>query len=355
MQVAYKEINLSALEHNLNIVKTMDKSAKILSMVKADAYGHGLVTCAYALHHSDALGVARLDEAIQIRQVGITTDVVLMEGCFDKQELRTAIAYDFQIAIHNKEQLQLLQSEKLNEVLTVWLKYDSGMCRLGFNDKEYIDAYNVLSGDPLIELRLFTHMACADEPNNQRTSQQINQFVELTHDFCSLKSIANSAVILNGTNGYDWVRPGIMLYGVSPFLHRTGKELGLLPVMNFKTKVIAVKKIKANAFVGYGGRWQSTRDINLAVLAIGYGDGYPRSATNGTPVMINNEIFPLVGTVSMDMITVDLGPTTEVEVGDTATLWGDNLPVEIVARHANTIGYELLTRLTSRVKSIVNL
>ncbi|NVK24749.1 MAG: alanine racemase [Gammaproteobacteria bacterium] len=361
--VAY--ISRSALRHNLTRVQTFAKSAKVLAMVKANGYGHDAVEVAKTLinieNPVDAFGVARINEALVLRQANIQVPIVLMEGCFNKEELLCASEQQFEIVLHNKEQLQHLLSTTLPKPLRVWLKLDTGMGRVGFNQVELSEAINQLKGNAnVIEpFTCMTHFACADQLNDERSRQQLAKFnsvVEANQPLLSYSCANSAAIIANPNAHFEWVRPGIMLFGSSPIQDTVCSDYDLQPVMSLRSIVIAVRNVKAGETVGYGARWTAQKDTQVAVVAMGYGDGYPRNAKDGTPVMINGVIYPLAGRVSMDMITVDVGLNSEIKMGDPVTLWGidelsgEVLPAERVAGYADTISYEMFCNLAARVE-----
>ncbi|MCO7226445.1 alanine racemase [Pleionea sp. CnH1-48] len=344
-------IDLSALRHNLSIARQLAPKSSTMAVVKANAYGHGLLPVARALSAADALAVACLEEAVEIRQAGIHAPIVLLEGFIDQSELDMASLYNLQTVIHHQAQIDILAKSSSTQPLIVWLKLDSRMNRLGFDEESYLQAYQALKNLPQVkEIRLMTHLACADEISNDKTSQQLSLFKRLVHDKNELKTVANSAAVLAWPEShYDWVRPGILLYGCSPLSNRVGADHKLQPVMTLESRLIAIKSIKKGDSVGYGAHWVADKDSYIGIVAIGYGDGYPRHAKNGTPVWINGRLAKLAGRVSMDMIAIDLGSEASDSLGDRVVLWGSELPVEEVARHADTIPYTLLCGVTSRV------
>jgi alanine racemase len=351
MDLTVAEISLKALKHNLERVRSLAPDSKVLAMIKADAYGHGIEAIAKALPDADALGVARVGEAIELREAGVSSELVLMEGCFDLEEYQQAAVYNLQLVIHTQQQLEAFLELDLTAPLKVWLKLDTGMHRLGFDTDEFHQALSQLkqSSNCHPDIVLMSHMACADDISSSMNQLQVDEFVEAVAKQPYALSMANSATIISMPDmRLDWVRPGLLLYGCSPMVGHVAQDHGLQPVMTFSTKVIAVKTVKAGEFVGYGSRWQATQDTHIAVLAVGYGDGYPRHAQDGTPVMIKGVRYPLVGRVAMDMMTVDIGDT-HIQVGDEAILWGGELPAEEVATHADTISYTLFCGITRRV------
>ncbi|MGH8320919.1 MAG: alanine racemase [Gammaproteobacteria bacterium] len=346
-------INLSALRHNLQRARTLAPHSRIMAMVKANAYGHGIAAAARALSQADAFGVASLDEALAIRHAGLAHPIVLLEGVFAATELENAARNGCEVVVHDAHQLALLEASYLEKALGVWLKIDSGMHRLGFPARETHAVWEQLSAARAVRgpVRLMTHLARADEPANPHTRTQLEVFAAATAGIQAERSIANSAGILAWpTSHADWVRPGILLYGVSPFAGRCGTEEDLVPAMTMCTTLIAVKQVRTGEAVGYGGAWIAPYDTRIGIAAIGYGDGYPRHAPNGTPVLVNGVRVPLVGHVAMDMIAVNLNDLPNAAVGDPVVLWGPELPVEEIAHAAGTIPYELLCGVTQRVK-----
>jgi alanine racemase len=323
-----------------------------MAVVKANAYGHGLVATALCLADADAFAVARLDEALALRSAGVRKPIVLLEGVFDAEQLHEAARHNLEIVVHEREQLALLERAPAGHRFVVWLKIDTGMNRLGFRPQQVEAALTSLAslGERLFELRLMTHFASADEHDSLLTSQQLARFGELTRGRLLIRSLANSAGVFAWPAAHaDWVRPGLALYGVSPFAEQVGSALGLTAAMRLVSTVIAVREVPAGETVGYGGTWRAQRDSRVAILAGGYGDGLPRSLPNGTPVLVRGQRAALAGRVSMDMIAVDVTNVAEVAVGDPALLWGPELPVEEIAAHAGTISYELLCGVSQRV------
>lgn len=346
-------IDLSALRHNLKQIRRIAPGRSVLAMVKSNAYGHGLERIARALPDAEALGVACLEEGAQLRQAGIKNPIVLMEGLFRPEELARAVEGQFTLIVHHQSQVEMLESYPHIEPITVWLKIDTGMHRLGFAPKMVKEMYHRLMRCSAVKkpIGLMTHFAESDAVDKAPTQNQIEMFNEITKDLEGPRSLANSGGILGWPSAHgDWVRPGIMLYGASPIANRHGGEFGLKPVMSFTSEIIAIHNLKKGERVGYGGTWTCTEDMRVGVVAIGYGDGYPWHANNGTPMLVNGEICPLVGRVAMDMLNVDLRNQPQAQIGDPVVLWGSELPVEVIASHSHTIGYELLTRIALRVR-----
>jgi alanine racemase len=345
-------LDLPALTHNLKRVRDLAPGRRVMAVIKANGYGHGLIRVADALRGSDAFALACLDEALVLHEAGIRHPMVLLEGFFSPQEFPVLSKHRIAAVIHHEDQLRMLESDPPPGPLAVWLKVDSGMHRLGLAPERVAAAYRRLTAVPGVELQgLMTHLASADERDSPMTLQQLDCFARATAGIKEAKSIANSAAILAWPQSHaDWVRPGIMLYGVSPFADQTGADHGLRPAMALHSQLMAVNRFKRGERVGYGGEWHCPEDMTVGVVAIGYGDGYPRHARGGTPVLVNAQRAPLIGRVSMDMICVDLRSQPEARVGDPVCLWGPALPVEEIARCAETIPYELLCRVTSRVR-----
>jgi alanine racemase len=349
-------INLSALRQNLDQIRKMAPDSSVLAMVKSNAYGHGIERIALALPDADALGVAALEEGMQLRRAGVENAIVLMEGLFCADELSKVVSDNFTIVVHQISQVEMLEKAGKIKPVSIWLKINTGMHRLGFDPNEVEAVHRRLTKCKAVKkpIGLMTHFAESDSLDRAPTLQQIELFNKATADFTGPRSLSNSAGIIAWPSAHaDWVRPGIMLYGASPFAAHRGVEHHLHPVMSLSSELIAIHQLAKNNKVGYGGTWTCPEDMRIGVVAIGYGDGYPRHAKNGTPVLVNGRPCPLVGRVSMDMVTVDLRTQPEAKVGDPVLLWGPGLPVEVVAEHSDTSGYELLTRTTQRVPVVV--
>ena len=346
-------VNLSALQHNFQVARNAAPHSRLMAIIKANAYGHGLLQVARALHAADAFGVATVDEAVSLREAGVPQPVVLLEGFSSAEELHLIRAYNLQSVIHEPGQIKLLERHS-GKPVTVWLKLDTGMHRLGFDPGQCSGIMHRLMACENVEqpIKLMTHLSCADDRNSDMTGKQLALFQEAVASCTDLQqSIANSAGILAWPQSHcDWVRPGIMLYGASPFTDDLGSSQGLQTVMTLQSHLISVKTIRKGERVGYGATWIAPNTMTIGVVAIGYGDGYPRHAKSGTPVLVNQKMAHLVGRVSMDMITVDLSTCPDAKVGDPVVLWGEGLPVEMVANHADTIAYELLCGVTRRVR-----
>jgi alanine racemase len=354
---AHAILNLEAVQHNLQMVRRFAPDAKIMAVIKANGYGHGLLRIAEALQNADAFAVARVDEGIRLRKAGIKNRIAVLEGFSCAEELDELLLYQLDAVVHSFTQLEIFESRKEQEACAIWLKLDTGMNRLGFKPQEFNSVFQRLNQCSIISppIRLMTHLANADDKQDATTHKQIRLFNDTvaTVGLENERSIANSAGIIAWKDALtDWVRPGVMLYGISPFPDNTGKQLGLKPVMGLHSRLIAVKPIATGDKVGYSGTWVCEKPTTLGVVAVGYGDGYPRYAKAGTPVLVNGQRVPLIGRVSMDMITVDLATQPNAKPGDPVTLWGDSLAVEEIAFYADTIPYTLVCGVTQRVQIV---
>ena len=355
-------IRLGALQHNLDVIRAAAPGSKVMAVIKANAYGHGMVTVAQHLADVDAFAVARVPEAVELRDNGIRSPIVLLAGFMTPAELQAAIEGGFEPVVHCREQLDMLHDADAGAV-NVWLKFDTGMNRLGFDPEDAPHVIGRVVAAPVVnEMRLMTHLSSADELQCEATERQLQRFRPLIDGFDGSVSIGNTPATFGwpavadaqqefGFNGDNWIRPGLALFGISPFADECGADLGLKPVMQFEARLIAVKRLHAGARVGYKGSYVSDRNSKLGIISAGYGDGYTRHFRSGTPVLINGRKVPLIGHVSMDMIAVDLGPEAEDAIGDIATLWGDGLPVEEVAPWADAIPYELVCGVMHREDS----
>ncbi len=358
MQSVKSIINLDALIHNIGVIKSKLNGSKIVAVVKANAYGHGLVQIAKTLSsHVEAYAVARIEEALSLRSAGIVKPIILLEGFFNEVDIPVIVANNFEVALHSFQLLEQVERAEIPSPVKCWLKLDTGMHRLGVGPDEADEFYNRMMscGNIAKPFGLISHLCTADEPEkSDYTERQIRIFRDFEHAHPGMHTaLANSAGIFSWPESHtDWVRPGIILYGVSPYEDRTGKDLGLRPVMTLTSNLIAVRRLRKGEKVGYGISYEAERDTTLGIVAMGYGDGYPRQTPNGTPVWINGRFAYTAGHVCMDMMFVDLGPDSEDCVGDEVELWGEHLPVEIIAGKVGTIPYELVLKLTSRVEFV---
>ncbi len=372
---AWATIDLTALKKNLSQVSRHCPESQIVPVIKANAYGHGVERVALALKGMHrkfaALAVASLDEAMELRTLGISTPILLLSGFRSREEMDLCLNHKIEPVIHSMYQFEIvdkfLQTEILSGVGRVWVKFNSGMNRLGLDKEQALRVYADLHRHPETEVVLMSHLASADDLENpaavEFTQQQIARFDLLKQQIADSTqgpvqaSLAASAGILElPQTHHQFVRPGFMLYGGSPFANRSAEELGLLPVMTLRAKLIAINNVEAGGTIGYGATHRCEQYTRVGIVSIGYADGYPRSAKNGTPVLINTTQGPrragLLGRVSMDMIAIDLTSLDTVKIGDEAVLWGDGLPADEVAHYADTIAYELFCKVTKRVDFI---
>ncbi len=342
-------IDASALRHNLAVVRRYAPASKVMAVIKANGYGHGLIGVARALSSADAFGVARLEEGLALRNAGIATAIVLLEGVLDSDELQRAQQVSLQLVVHKAEQIELLERSGFGRELEIWVKVDTGMNSLGFRVQELDAVWARVRRLAPKQLRLMTHLAASEVRDGATTAEQLAHFEALHVDSDTQRSIANSAgLIQSARSRADWVRPGLMLYGISPIPDVSATELGLRAAMTLTTQLIAVRTVPAGETVGYGGIWRAQRDSLIGIAAVGYGDGYARNMRSGTPVLVNGRETQVVGRVSMDMTAVDV-TGLDAAVGDVVTLWGPDLPVERVAPYAGTIAYELVCGISQRV------
>ncbi len=352
LNTARVTVDLAALRHNLTVVRQLCPHSKIMAMVKADAYGHGLLPCARALSDANGFAVARLDEALQLRHAGIEQRILLLGTLLDDDELRLCSELNIDVTAHDTASLAQVEKAVMEHPLRVWLELDSGMHRLGFAPTEFAAADRQLHDNSgVIELLHWTHFSDAEDLRNDINDRQLALLQSARAHQDNAVSVANSAAIIARPETHEaWVRPGIMLYGVNPL--RAAHTPTLRAVMSLRANILAIRRIKQGEAVGYNRTWVAPRDSTIATIGIGYGDGYPRHARSGTPVWINDRCMPLVGRISMDSITVDITDHGSVNVGDEAELWGANLSADLVARYASTISYALFTGVTARVQRL---
>ena len=368
-------IDLRALKKNFSQVSAHCPESQIVPVIKANAYGHGVEKVALALNAMHrkcaALAVASMEEAIQLRTLGLSTPILLLSGFRDKAEMDLCLNNKIEPVIHSMYQVEeidkYLQTEIPTGVGRVWVKFNSGMNRLGFDKEQALRVYEDLHKYPETEVVFMSHLASADDPESQSavelTQRQIAEFVSLKQQIANSTqgpvqaSLAASAGILSlPQTHHQFVRPGFMLYGGSPFTNRTAQEIGLLPVMTLRAKIIAINNVEAGGTIGYGATHRCRQSTRVGIVSIGYADGYPRSAKNGTPVLVNTKQGPrragLLGRVSMDTIAIDLTGLDTVKIADDAVLWGDGLSADEVAGYADTISYELFCKVTQRVEFV---
>lgn len=348
-------IDPATLEHNLAIVRRHAPRSRVMAVIKADAYGHGLLRTAEALAEAEGFALLELDAAVRLREAGYRQTILLLEGFFDVDELRWIEQCHLSTVVHHPEQLAMLEAVRRRATLDVFLKLNSGMNRLGFTPKEFPAALERLKANPAVrQITLMTHFACADEPDrNDSIAAQLQCFNQAAGGRYMPRSLANSAAILRFPEAHaDWVRPGIMLYGSSPLANTTAEQLGLQPAMTVSSRIISVQTLRPSDAVGYGHAFRADRSMRVGVVAGGYADGYPRHAPTGTPVLVQGRRTRVLGRISMDMLHVDLSEIEDAGVGSPVTLWGRGMPVDEVARAAGTLGYELLCAIAPRMQRV---
>lgn len=347
-------IDEKALLNNLYVVKSYAPSQKIIAMVKANAYGCGLNKIIPKLAPEVyAFGVACIEEALAVKEIDAEAVCILFEGVFSLEELELAYFHNFQLVIHQQRQLDWLLKTPVNKKIKVWVKVNTGMNRLGFAEEQLDEVMQKIDSCIWVDkpIGILSHLACADDVNNINNLQQLNKFIKISHRYKNtLRSIANSAAIISLPEmQFDAVRPGLMLYGVSPFQNKSACDLGLEPVMRLVSQVTEIHDYKAHAAIGYSGIWQSDNPSRIGIVPIGYADGYPRVVNSLAKVWVSGKMAPIVGRISMDMLTIDLTTCKNVQIGDEVELWGKNISVNEVAATNGTIGYEIISRIGNRV------
>jgi len=341
-------IDLSALKNNLRVVRRTT-SSRVMAVIKANAYGHGLLRVAEALQEAEGFALLDVRDAVALREAGFRQTILLLEGYFSQDELPLMAEYELTSVIHNQLQLAWLDAYPQRNGLSVWLKVNSGMNRLGFMPAEVPAVMERLKSHRAVrEVTLMTHFAQADEAAG--IAAQLQTFKQLASPYRVPQSLANSAAVLRYPAAHgDWVRPGIMLYGSSPFADVSAQQLGLQPVMTLGSELISVRELRAGDAVGYGATFRAENAMRIGIVACGYADGYPRHAATGTPILVNGQRTRTLGRVSMDMLAVDLSDIPDAQAGSRVVLWGEGMPVDEVAAAAGTISYELLCALAQRV------
>ncbi len=347
-------IHLAALRHNLNVAKSAAPNSKLMAVVKANAYGHGLLRAVAGLEHADGFGVIGLNEAVGLREAGFGQTILLLEGIFSADELKTASERDISLVVHCDKQIEMLENASMHWPVGVFLKMNTGMNRLGFTPHRYASALDRLvnckniKGQNRKEITLMTHFATADE--DEGISAALTQFQKATQKLDYPTSLANSAAILRYPETHtDWVRPGIMLYGATPISGTLAGDYGLRPAMTFTSEIIAVQNLEIGESVGYGKRFTAWRKTRVGIVACGYADGYPRHTPSGTAIAVDGKLTQTLGRVSMDMLFADLTDIPQADIGSLVELWGGQVPVDAVAEAAGTVGYELLCAIAPRV------
>ncbi|UHD15150.1 alanine racemase [Thiocapsa bogorovii] len=348
-------IHLDAVRHNYRRAKAMAPGARALAVVKANAYGHGAVAVSRALaEEADGFAVAYLEEGLELRESGIRAPILLLDGIFSPDEMTILDRARLTPVIHSRLQLEWLLAARPEHPLDCWIKMDSGMHRMGFAPEDFAAAYAELADCRHVRsLVLMSHFARADEPNHDYTAQQMRVFEEATAAICAPRSLSNSAAVFAWPRAHgDWIRPGIMLYGASPFEGARGSTASLRPAMTLESALISVRELSPGEPVGYGGRFVCERATRVGVAAIGYADGYPRHAPDGTPVAVKGRMTRIVGRVSMDLVTLDLTGIADAAIGDPVELWGGQVSANAVAEASGTIAYQLFTNISRRVPLI---
>lgn len=369
---AWATIDLNSLRKNLTRVRSLCPESRIYPIIKSNAYGHGMAQAAVALKNSHTnitgFGVATVEEALALREVEAELPILLLNGFVNDDELRECLQKRIEPVVHGTYQMEsverVLAEDILGEDRKFWVKYNTGMNRLGMSESDSLETFLRLQGMPGTKLVLMSHLACADDPDSSQfreiTEQQLASLMKLRGELVSKShqdiecSMAASAGILHWPNTHlDYVRPGVMLYGSSPMANESGEDLGLQPVMTLSSRLISIRDLKAGDAIGYGATYVCDRDTKVGTVSIGYGDGYPRSAQNGTPVLVKTASgitrTRLIGRVSMDMITIDLTGLEDVSIDDEVILWGTGLCADEVAKYCGTIAYELFCKVTPRV------
>jgi alanine racemase len=343
-------IHTAALANNLAIARKFAPKSKIWAVVKANAYGHGLARAFPGLRATDGFGLLDLEEAAKLRELGWAGPILLLEGFFRPTDIDVIDRYSLTTAVHCDEQLRMLEMARLSKPVNIQLKMNSGMNRLGYRPEKYRAAWErARACQGVGQITLMTHFSDADGPRG--IAHQLDAFERGAEGIAGARSLSNSAALLwHADAHFDWVRPGIMLYGASPSgVTADIASIGLKPAMTLQSELIAVQTVDAGSSIGYGSTFTAGKPMRVGVVACGYADGYPRVAPEGTPVIVDGVRTRLVGRVSMDMLTVDLTPCTGVGVGTRVEMWGANLPIDDVAASCGTIGYELMCAIAQRV------
>jgi len=343
-------IRAAAFAHNLGVARAQAGAARVWAVLKANAYGHGLGRAARALSAADGFAILDIDEALALREARVAKPILMLEGFFKPADLAAVARHRLTPVIHSIEQVEMLEKTRLEGTFDVYLKVNSGMNRLGFTVDNVRLAWNALKANPSVEnVTVMTHFADAD--GDSGVAAQLQWFSEMTQPFQAPRSLANSAALLRypAETRADWVRPGIMLYGCSPFAFKSAEDIGLKPAMTLSSEIIGIQNLQPGERVGYGQTYEAGQEMTIGVVACGYADGYPRHAPTGTPVLVAGQRTRTVGRVSMDMLCVDISDIPEAYIGTPVTLWGEGLSCDEVAASAGTVSYQLLCALASRV------
>jgi alanine racemase len=342
-------ISLSALEHNLVVAKSKAPNSKVMAVVKANGYGHGLLNAAKGLRAADGFAILGLDEALALRAAGFKQTILMLEGFFSADELSAISEQSISIVVHSLKQVEMLESANLTAPISIHLKMNTGMNRLGFKPQDFeLVLSRLKTCQNVANITLMEHFATADE--SLGIAKPLAVFKQATQVHQHPQSLANSAALLRFPEAHaDWVRAGIMLYGTSPIAEDSAAKFNLKPVMQFTSEIISVQTLEAGESLGYGHRFTATQKMRIGVVACGYADGYPRHAPNGTPIAVAGKMTQTLGRVSMDMLFVDITAIPEAEIGAHVEMWGNQVSVDDVAHSAETISYELLCAVAPRV------
>lgn len=354
-RAAHVVIDRAAIKHNLQQVRKLVPSAKVMAVIKADGYGHSMETVAAALEAADEFAVTCLDDVARLRSQGFGKPITMLSSTFTVDDLHRMPAQQVRPVVYDLGQLSSLSELDDSANLDLWLKVDTGMGRLGFCIEDaHLIAARLLSHRGISSVSAMTHLSNADIPDHPSNQRQIKSFLKFAqaHDFKELSIMNSAGVVAFADQAQDVIRPGVILYGISPRVGVAAHNLNLRPAMTFKSTLISVKRLPVGSQIGYGSEYTLDSDSRVGVVACGYADGYPRHALSGTPVLINGMIVPLIGRVSMDLITVELGDV-KAQVGDDVILWGNDNPVENIAELSETIAYELVCGITPRVERLV--
>ena len=340
-------IDLQALRHNYELAQSLAPKSKTIPMVKANAYGHGLIESVKAIKSAEGIAILTIEEAAKIRKAGFKNTILLLEGLFAAEDIHQAEKLNLNIVVHNDQQMDYLSDVTLKNPINVHLKINTGMNRLGFPPDQVDYLIENLNANPNVsDITLMTHFATADE--KEGITKQLDCFNRVTNNYNFSSSVANSAALYKFPEArLDWVRPGIMLYGASPFEDISAKEIDVKPVMSLMSKIIAIQDIKKGQAVGYGSNFIAKDDMRIGIVACGYGDGYPRHAKTGTPIFVHDKTTKTVGRVSMDMLYVDLSKIEKAVIGSKVEMWGNHISVDEVAKNSGTVGYELLCNISA--------
>lgn len=355
-------IDLNKIVENYQLVQSLAPDSRNIAVVKADAYGHGIIEVAQFLEPEvPAFAVAFFEEAVMLREAGLLKPIVILQGLHEPEEFEYAATHDCWPMLHSFHQVKIVVSREWSRTLKCWIKVDVGLHRLGMNSNDIMEAINLLLECPWVDddLVISSHFSHAPEINSPNNNKQLSEFLKVYNEITLKtgrqfeKSMANSAsLVVDNNTHFEWNRPGMILYGLPVFTEEHQIDKKLKPAMKLSSRILAIRDIETGEHVGYGGTWIAPRHSKIATIAIGYADGYPRHARNGTPMLIKNQKAKLVGCVSMDMLTADITDLKDIEIGDEVELWGPNISAKTVAEYCDTISYELVTGLTSRVRKV---